>query len=352
MMGRATASPLDLNDPKVRATIIRQYNTYGEEFTIKEYGVGGRRVRRWKELERATGALEPLFAARGTKSKLTAKDIAKLESELLKDPFATNADLAKIIKNKISPSEVGKVIAKSPKNFVWKLEQVDVEETFSPALVQEGKSFMKEMHNIPYADRVYVDETWSSAGVPRRKCRVPKGSNAWQMKNRKYPRMTIICATTQKGWLHPGKIYNKPSISDEDFENYVKKTLAPKLRNGQLVLWDQYGRFGRVKNPQARHFSPKARKAIEARGAKLRILPRYGKYFDPIELLFGDTKRVYHKKIGKITRSTRPSSLTVELKSKLWHEAERALSPKSFVRAFKERASGKEFLRVSKSKGL
>jgi hypothetical protein len=51
-------------------------------------------------------------------------------------------------------------------------------------------------------------------------------------------------------------------------------------------------------------------------------------------------------------RSIEPSKLKFEQKVKLWHDAENSLSPNSFIRAFKERANGKEFLRVSKEKGL
>ena len=166
------------------------------------------------------------------------------------------------------------------------------------------------------------------------------------------PRMVIAGAITKKGWFHRSKIWNKPSISDADFDAYVKNILAPKLRPGQVVFWDQYGKFGGAKNPQSRHFSPKARKAIEGRGAKLKILPRYGKYFDPIEMVIGDTKKNYDKLLREKLRSTAPSKLTFEQKSKLWHDAEDALNSNSFIRAFKERANGKEFLRVSKERGF
>jgi hypothetical protein len=345
-------SRLNLNDPGVRAKIIEQYERYGERFTKKEYNVNRRRIARWKSLRDTTGALVPLFADRGNSSTLSSKYIKKLESELLKDPFATNEELSNKIGNKISSREVGRIIAKSPHQFQWKLEQVDVEQTFSPEIVNEGKAFLKEIHNIPFKDRVYMDETWASAGIARRKGRFPKKKKPWSPRNRKYPRMVIANAVTIEGWVHKGKIWNKPSITDSDFDAYVKNILAPKLGPGKVVFWDQYGRFGRVKDPTSRHFSQKAKKAIERRGAKLKILPRYGKFFDPIEMIFGDTKRNYYKKVGKKLRSMKPSELKFELRSKLWHEAEKEVGPKSFVRAFKERASGQEFFRVNKERGF
>jgi len=351
-MSNPAAPDLDLNDPDVRSTIIGQYERHGENFIISEYGVNRQRIERWRILKEDSGDLAPRFDLRGTKSLLTPKEIKKIENGLLENPFATNAELASLVGNKITRQEAGKIISKSSLEFRWVLEGVDIEESFSPEIVEEGQAFLRETHNIPHDDRVYMDETFASSGIPRAWCRVPKGKKRWSQRNRKYPRMVILGAITKAGWVHPSKFYNKPSITDRDFDDYVKKTLAPCLRRGQTVLWDQYGRFGRTQNPIHRHFSEKAKGYIEARGAKLKMLPRYGKLFDPIEMIFGDTKKEYNKLVRDATRSKPPSKLLFNERIKLWREAEKRVGPASFVRAFKERASGQEFNRVSKEKGL
>lgn len=343
---------LDTYDPSIRAIIIRQYDEHGKEFVLKEYGVSDRTIRNWKRLTATTGSLKPGFAACGKHSTLTPGDMKKVEKELIKNPYATNAELSAKIKNKITPRAMGKVIKKSKHQFTWKLESVDVEETFNADVVKETQKFFNKIKSIPEVDRIYVDETYASSGIKRRRGRFPKDKRPWSPRNRKYPRMVIIGAVTKEGWLHPGKIYKKASISDDDFDTYVKRTLCPRLKRGQTVLWDRYGRSGRAKNPTARHFSPKARKAIENVGANLEMLPRYGKYGDPIELLFGDTKRIYEKKIGKEMESRMASKIPFETKVKHWHAAERCLTPKNFKRAYYERASGREFNRVYKDRGL
>jgi len=351
-MAESSDLSLDTYDPSVRALIIRQYDTQGKRFVQKEYGVSDRTIRNWKRLKITTGSLNPGFASCGNRSTLAPGDMKKIESELIKDPFATNAELAAKIKNKITPSAVGKAIKKSEHHFTWKLESVDVEETFNADVVNETKKFFTKIKSIHEVNRIYVDETYASSGIKRRRGRFPKVKKPWSPRNRKYPRMVIIGAVTREGWLHPGKIYKKASISDEDFDTYVKKILCPRLKRGQTVLWDRYGRSGRAKNPTARHFSPTARKAIEKVGATLEMLPRYGKYGDPIELLFGDTKKIYEKKIAKEMESKMPSKIPFETKVKHWHAAERSLAPKNFHRAYHERANGKEFNRVLKERGL
>lgn len=343
---------MNLRDPNIREHIVQQYDKYGEEFIKENFGVDRQRIGRWKKLFANFGSYAPRPDLAPKTAKLLPKERRKVESALLANSSASNLELASKIKNKVSPRQVGNIIRKSELDFTWKLENLDVEPTFSPEIVEEGKKFLAKTRNIAFADRIYVDETFGSAGLKRRKVRVPKSSKPWSPRNRKYPRFVIIGAITKDGWLHRGKTYNKASLTDEDFDNYVKKVLAPKITPGKVIFWDQYGRFGRVKNPQARHFSPAARRAIESKGGKLIILTRYGKYFDPIEMVFGDTKRIYEKKLREKTRSVLPSKLSFETKVKLWHEAEKEVSPKSFHRAFKERARGKEFFRVCRERGL
>jgi transposase len=61
--------------------------------------------------------------------------------------------------------------------------------------------------------------------------------------------------------------------------------LAPTLSEGDTVLIDNLGS----------HKSPKIRKAIEAKGAALRFLPRYSPDFNPIEMLFSKLKTLLRR---------------------------------------------------------
>jgi transposase len=195
------ATPLHLNthDPTIRNMLIRKYDKYGEKYVHEEFGVTGSAVRKWKRLLAQTGSLETGFAASGRRSTLSPKEIGKLESELIKNPYATNAELAAKIRNKITPRAVGKVIAKSRHQFTWKLEGVDVEESFSPEVAKRGHAFFDKVRRIPEEQRVYVDETFASPGIKRRSGHFPKGKKSWSPRNRKYKRIVIIGAITKKG---------------------------------------------------------------------------------------------------------------------------------------------------------
>jgi transposase len=343
---------LNTRDPDVRNFIISEYHKHDEKYIEKTFGVSRQDIKNWKTLLASTGSLAPRFHMSGRNVELTPREIKKLENKLIIDPFATNAELAAVVNNKITPRAAGNYISRSKLQFTKKLESRDVEASFTRENAQLGMKFIKKIERIPLYKRIYVDETYASAGIKRRTGRFPKGKTRWSKQNRKYPRMTIICAATQNHWLHKSKIFNKGSISTKDFEEYVSRILCPKIKEGDFVIWDRLGKSGRAANPQAHHFSPKAKASIERKGATLIMLPPYGKYMDPIEELFGDTKKKFEKFMATKMMSCDSSKIPFSEKVSLWHKAVDAISEDSFKRAFHERANGQEFIRVYKERGL
>ena len=94
---------VNTHDPSIRKILIRRYDKYGKEFIYLEYGVSRRTIQRWKKLKVEEGSVETSFAACAKLSTLTPGDIKKIEKELIKNPYATNAELSAKIKNKITP---------------------------------------------------------------------------------------------------------------------------------------------------------------------------------------------------------------------------------------------------------
>ena len=229
-----------------------------------EYRVSRRDVLNWKKLKANTGSLKPQSHKSGRRHSLAQREVKKLIDALLSNPYATNAQLAAKVGNKISAREAGRYVEESDLQFEWQDEEFDVEMSFTPEVANEGLAFKKKIKNIPYDKRVYADETFASAGLKRQKGRFPKGKKVATPQNRKYPRMTIIGAIRLSGFVRPSEIYNKGSINTADFEKYVKTKLCPKLTRGDVVLWDRHGRSGRAKNPTALHFSPKAGHSLKS----------------------------------------------------------------------------------------
>ena len=69
------------------------------------------------------------------------------------------------------------------------------------------------------------------------------------------------------------------------FETYVKKVLAPKLKEGQIVVMDNLGA----------HRPRRVRDLIEQRGCELIYLPSYSPDYNPIEEAFAKIKNLLRK---------------------------------------------------------
>jgi transposase len=137
----------------------------------------------------------------------------------------------------------------------------------------------EQTRGIEPARFVWIDETGSHLGMTRRYSRAPRGQRAYgtapgsRGKNR-----TLIAALTLAG-IGPGLLLDE-AIDRETFDGYIIHRVAPTLTPGQIVVVDNL----KV------HYSDRARKAIEARGAQLWYLPPYSPDFNPIEEAFSKLK--------------------------------------------------------------
>ena len=343
---------LKTRDSRVRNIILSDYQYYGARYVKRKYGISRRTLARWKGMMRKKGSLEPEPRRGGAPRKLSPQEEETLSAKLLRHPEASNKKLAKAVGNRITPRSAGNYVRRSPQHFTWKLEQLDDEATFTREHYEQGLYFMHHVKRVPLKKRVYVDETATNAGVRRRKVRTPRKVPFWRRHNRKYRRVTVVSAISLRGFRHKSRLYNKGSLSTEEFESYVRRYLIPTVHPGDVVLWDRWGRSGRARNPVAHHYSPTARKLIEAVGACLLLLPPHGKLFDPIEPIFGEVKKNFDSSIRKNFKDVNPSTIDFKEIRRLWAKAEEKISQASFERSFKERANGVEFMRVSNEKGL
>ena len=75
------------------------------------------------------------------------------------------------------------------------------------------------------------------------------------------------------------------AINGEAFDTYVITQLAPLLKSGDVVVWDNLNV----------HKSPRAAEAIRARGAWMLFLPRDSPDLNPIEKAFSKLKALLRK---------------------------------------------------------
>jgi putative transposase len=95
--------------------------------------------------------------------------------------------------------------------------------------------------------------------------------------------MTFIAALRQDGIAAPC-LFDGP-INGEVFLAWVKESLVPALKPGQIVIMDNLGS----------HRGKAVRQAIRQAGAKLLFLPKYSPDLNPIEQVFSKLKHLLRK---------------------------------------------------------
>ena len=146
-------------------------------------------------------------------------------------------------------------------------------------------------------------------------------------------------------------IVHDPLIStenarDENFLDYVRNTLVPNLHEGEVVIWDRLGKAGRCKNPKKQHYNPEAKALIESKGAKIVFLPPQGKYFNPIELVFGTVKTNIRNSYTLSDAGKEKRARTeIEVRSIVKESCDK-ITRNAIEGYFRERGDGREFKRL------
>lgn len=149
---------------------------------------------------------------------------------------------------------------------------------------------------------MFIDETAISTNMARSRGRAPRGERlvgaiplgAWKT-------TTFLAALRQDGLGAPAAF--EGAMTSETFTAYVEQILAPTLKRGDIVIWDNV----------PIHKAEDARLAIEAKGARVLFLPPYSPDMNPIELAFSKLKAILRKAAARSTRS-------------LWRALRKALS--------------------------
>ena len=143
-----------------------------------------------------------------------------------------------------------------------------------------GAAWRAEAAGVDPADLVVLDETGSHLGYTPTHARAPRGQRAYAAAPRARGENKTVVAALTLGGVGPALRFDG-AMTTARFAAYVRHVLAPALRPGQVVVAD---------NLRAHH-SPRARAAIEARGARFWPLPAYSPDFSPIEHAFAKVKQ-------------------------------------------------------------
>jgi transposase len=149
-----------------------------------------------------------------------------------------------------------------------------------PDVHAKRAAFLTWVRGIDPNRLVFLDEAGANIAMGR--------SHAWVQRGEEYvearpmnwgDNLTLVGAVRRRGWVTLSTKWR--AMTKARFIEGVRRSLAPRLRGGDVVLLD---------NLQA-HQAPEVRFFIEQRGATLRYLPPYSHDFNPIEPVWALVKK-------------------------------------------------------------
>lgn len=309
---------------------------------MKRYKIAKSTLWRWKKEWKIQRKIGPKTST-GRPRTLWETPIKTILNTLKVNPSATNEMLTAVTYNMVTPQSISNYLKRE--NYTRKKIVDGGAQKMDERIIGETRDFYLKVKDIPWEKRVYMDESFVYNNEAPSMGRSKSGEPINRIRDKRGRRWTMYLAIRVDGLVHP-PILKPENADDVEFMKYVEQTLIPYLRVGEVVIWDRLGRSGRAKNPCKQHYNPRARQLIEQKGCQLLILPPKGKYFDPIELVFGLLKTEVRRTYGF-------SLAAFEVRPRTEKETRDAVSDASFkikssqLRGFfKERADGRSFKKV------
>jgi transposase len=146
------------------------------------------------------------------------------------------------------------------------------------------RRWMREQGLLDPARLVFLDETAANTKMVRLSGRCACGERLiGRVPQGHWKTITFVAALRRNG-MRAARTVDGP-MTGKKFVAYVKQRLAPILRRKDIVVMDNL----------PAHKAAGVRKAIEARGATLRYLPKYSPDLNPIEMPFSALKAFLRK---------------------------------------------------------
>lgn len=228
----------------------------------------------------------------GRPRRLTSEDIDLLLDAIEVNPHITYAQLTAMVDHPVAASTVHRTLIglTPPVVQVAPLDVLPVELTDEHQ--QQLRNFVaKDIRHVPMDTRVYADESYIMSNSAPTTAKTRRGRKVMRARTRWGKKYTLHAYVRQDEVLHWELA--KKNADDAEIRRVVLDSVVPELREGDVLIWDRLGRSGRSKAPKAQHYNPEVKAAVEAVGARIQMLPPFGKWLDPVELLFHDLKEHY-----------------------------------------------------------
>src|SRR5947209_9264862 len=246
-------------------------------------------VTRLLRTHRDTGALEPKPHGGGNPAVLTPEDLERLRELIRQQPDATLQECRQQLGVSCSLMTISRALSRL--GLPRKKKVPRAQEQDRPDVQEQRRGFCEGLAGVDPHRLVFVDECGANTAMTRTHGRAPVGQRVYANTPGHWDSITLTGGLRLSGvtaaLAFPG------ATNTDMFENYVADVLAPELKPGDVVIWD---------NPQP-HQSEEAIEAVEGAGARVVPLPPYSPDLTPIEEMFSKVKGAMRSAAARTTET-------------------------------------------------
>ena len=248
------------------------------------FDVSGSVVRKLRLKVERTGSIEPVPIP-GRERLIAGADEDHLAELVREHPDATLKVLCELLE-----AEAGIVVSETT---MWRqLKRMDITlkktlhatERDRPDVVEARQRFFRRMLWWHNRSLVFIDESGVNLSQTRAEGRAPRGQRLVDaVPGGRWENYTIIAGLRESGIIAPMMLPG--AMNSERLRTWVRKSLAPALKRGDIVVWDNL----------SIHNDSQVAALIEQRGATLEFLPAYSPDLNPIERAWSKMKTILRK---------------------------------------------------------
>src|SRR4051795_5142389 len=213
-------------------------------------------VTRLLQLHRSTGSLRPRPHGGGHPAKLGPQDLERLRELVRQQPDATLEELRQRLGVSCSTMTIARALRKLRLSRKKKIPRAQDQDR--PDVREKRQGFCEELAGVDPRRLVFVDECGANTAMTRTYGRAPVGQRVYTNTPGHWDSITLISGMRLSGvtatLAFPG------ATNTDVFETYVEEVLAPELKPGDVVIWDNL-------KPH------ESEEALEAAGARVVPLP-------------------------------------------------------------------------------
>ena len=246
-------------------------------------------VIRLLDLHRTTGSVEPRAHGGGNPAVLAPDDLEALRELIRQQPDATLEECRQRLGLSCSLMTISRALRKL--GLPRKKKVPRAEEQDRPDVQKQRREFCEKLAGVDPERLVFVDESGVTTAMTRTYGRAPVGERVYATTPGHWESITLTAGMRLSGvtatLAFPG------ATNTDVFETYVKDVLAPKLKPGDVVVWDNL----------TPHKSEDAIEAVEAVGAQVVPLPPWSPELTPIEEMVSKIKGAMRSAAARTTET-------------------------------------------------